>query len=208
MKTTIYVTRHGETQWNVEGKMQGWHDSPLTEQGIRQAVWLRDALQHIEFEAIYSSSSPRASKTAEILRHRRTGEVICHDALREVSLGDWEGQAQREIQQKDAVAYTAFWETPHLYHPENGGESYYDVQRRVLPFLNAIVTKQEGKTLLIVTHAVVLKIILSHFEERPLAHLWQPPFIHPTALCKIVVENQHPSIELYGDTSHYRERDQ
>lgn len=205
MKTTLYITRHGETQWNVEKKMQGWQDSPLTEPGVRQATWLRDALQSVQFETIYSSPSPRASKTAEILRDQRACEVIRHDDLREIFMGDWEGQAQQDIQQRDSTSYTAFWETPHLYAPENGGESFYDVQKRVLPFLDLIVAEQEGKTLLIVTHTVVLKIIMSHFEGRPLAHLWQPPYIHPTALCKVVIENQHASIELAGDTSHYQE---
>lgn len=66
-KTTIYITRHGQTQWNVEKRMQGRQDSPLTEQGMRQAMWLRDALKHVDFDAMYASPSPRARRTAEIL---------------------------------------------------------------------------------------------------------------------------------------------
>lgn len=185
--------------------MQGRHDSPLTERGIRQATWLRDALDHTNFTAIYTSSSARTRRTAEILRHQRSCEIICQDELREIHMGDWEGQTRWEIEQKYPAAYTAFWETPHLYRPESGGESYADVQERVLPLLNSVLTKHEGETVLLVTHAGPLKLILSHFEERPLARLWQPPIIHPTALCKVVVDHQRSFIELYGDTSHYRE---
>mgnify|MGYP001164786947 CR=1 FL=1 len=54
-KTTIYITRHGQTQWNIEERMQGHHDSPLTEHGMQQARWLRDALTPIDFAAIYAS---------------------------------------------------------------------------------------------------------------------------------------------------------
>jgi probable phosphoglycerate mutase len=61
--------------------MQGHQDSPLTELGIRQATWLRDALHDIEFDGIYASSSPRAKKTAEIIRDQRSCEVIGCDDL-------------------------------------------------------------------------------------------------------------------------------
>ena len=150
--------------------------------------------------------SSRTRATAEILRHQRGLEVICHDNLREISMGNWEGQRRQEIEQAYAAAYTAFWETPHLYSPENGGESYYDVQKRVLPLLDTLLARHEGETILLVTHAATLKIIMSHFAKIPLAQLWQPPFVHPTALCKVVIEDQRASIELYGDTSHYQER--
>jgi phosphoserine phosphatase len=58
---------------------------------------------------------------------------------------------------------------------------------------------------MIVTHTASLKAMLSHIESRPLAELWQPPFIHPTALCKVVVAEGLPTIELYGDISHFRD---
>lgn len=204
-RTTIYLTRHGETQWNVEKRMQGQQDSPLTDLGVRQATWLRDALAHIGFAAIYTSSSPRARRTAEILRHQRTLDLIERGDLREISLGPWEGRLDSEVQQNYATAFNAFWKTPHLYIPENGGESYVDLQKRVLPLITSLLEKHAGEIILIVTHTVVLKVIMSHFENRPLADLWKPPFIHPTSLCKIIVENQQPLIELHGDISHYQE---
>lgn len=204
-KTTVYITRHGQTQWNVEGRMQGRLDSPLTELGVRQATWLRDSLIDVNFAAIYASSSPRARRTAEILRHQRTSEVIEHDDLQEIFLGDWEGQLDAAIEQNYAAAHTAFWETPHLYAPNNGGESYFDVQKRVLPLLASLLEKHEGETILISTHTVIVKLMMCQFENRPLARLWRPPFIHPTSLCKIVVENGQTRIELHGDISHFQE---
>src|SRR5437660_4539262 len=93
-KTTIYIARHGQTQWNVEKRMQGRQDSPLTEQGIRQATWLRDTLKHVDFDAMYTSPSPRARRTAEILRHQRERELTLHGDLQEIHMGSWEGKTQ------------------------------------------------------------------------------------------------------------------
>jgi len=205
LKTTIYITRHGQTQWNVEERMQGFQDSPLTEQGIQQALWLRNALQHVHFDVLYTSPSQRAEKTAEILHEQRDCELICHDDLREIYMGDWEGRTRQEVQLQSPDAYVAFWETPHLYIKENGGESYYDLQKRAIGFVNSLLLRHEGETILIVTHAATLKTILNYFAGRALAQLWQPPFIHPTALCKVIAENQRFLIELHGDISHYQD---
>jgi probable phosphoglycerate mutase len=146
-----------------------------------------------------------ARRTAEILHHRRERELILHDDLQEIHMGSWEGKTQQELRQNHTKAHIAFWETPHRYQPENGGESFYDVQNRVIPLINELLMMHQGKTILIVTHTVTLKTIMSHFEKRSLAQLWHPPYIHPTSLCKVVIEDRQPSIELHGDTSHYQE---
>lgn len=202
--TTLYITRHGQTEWNVEGRAQGHHDSPLTELGIHQATWLSEALHHIDFAAIYSSSTLRARRTAEILRVERSLEVVAHDHLREIHMGSWEGQKHSELQERYPEECFAFWNAPHLFKSVSGGESYYDAQERVLSLLTEIIARHEGEAVLIVTHAGTLKLILSYFEQRPLADLWKPPVIEPTALCKVVITDHVPTIALYGDTSHYR----
>src|SRR6266700_1656919 len=203
-KTTLYITRHGQTEWNVARIMQGHHDSPLTELGVSQAIWLSEALSHINFAAIYSSSTLRARRTAEIIRRQRSIEVVAHDHLREVYMGDWEGRKSSELEERYLDEFSAFWNTPHLFKSTSGGESYYDLQERVLPLLKEIIARHEGEEILIVTHAGTLKLMLGYFGERPLADLWKPPIIEPTGLCKVVIEDNIPTIELYGDISHYR----
>lgn len=202
---TIYVTRHGETVWNVEHRLQGQRDSPLTPRGILQATWLRDALRDVPLDGIYTSSSPRARATAQILGEGRAVEIQASDDLREIDLGAWEGQLISEAQARHPAEYAAFWETPHLYRPVSGGESFAALQRRVVTAVEGILARHHGQTILLVTHAAALKALLSHFERRPLERLWQPPYIHPTALCKVVIANGLPTIELYGDISHYQE---
>ncbi|MBO0780297.1 MAG: histidine phosphatase family protein [Ktedonobacteraceae bacterium] len=206
-RTTIYLARHGQTQWNVERRAQGHLDSPLTEMGVRQATWLRDALIDIYFDVIYSSSSLRAYRTAEILRAHRTCELVPRDDLREIHLGSWEGKTSSEIRKTHSASHIAYRETPHLYQPENGGESFHDVQKRVTQVFNELVTQHEGGTLLVVSHASALKTLLCHLEHGSLEQLWETPFMHPTALSKVVVEDGQFSIELYGDISHYPEEE-
>lgn len=204
-KTIVYLTRHGQTEWNVVRKMQGYQNSPLTELGVLQATWLRDAMLDIDLAALYASSSQRAIKTAEIIRGQRPLEIMTSDAFREIDMGDWEGKTIDEIQQTDAQGLDVFWKRPTEYVPTNHGESFYDLQSRVIPALDKVVAHHPGQTIMIVSHGITLKLMLAYFEQRPLAELWDPPFIQPTALSKVVIEDDVTRIELNGDTAHYKE---
>jgi broad specificity phosphatase PhoE len=201
-KTNLYLTRHGQTTWNVEHRVQGHLDSPLTDLGLEQASRLSEALSDVPFDVIYSSPSPRALRTAEIIRGNRCSNIIPHDSLREMHMGDWEGLRFDEIESTYPVQYQAFWHNPSLYKPVGKGESFFDVQSRVIPFVEKILSVHRGKNILIVTHTVTLKIIMSHFEKRPLDRFWDPPFIHPTSLCHVTFDGQVLSILKYGDISH------
>lgn len=203
--TTLYLTRHGQTEWNVAKKLQGHKDSPLTEMGILHAQWLADSMSQISLDSIYSSSSVRAVKTTEILRGGRTISITPDDDLREINIGSWEGKDISTIESTFPDEHYAFWNTPHLYTPANNGESFYDLQKRVLPRIQRIVQTNAGKSILIVTHAATLKLIMTYFNGRPLSEVWTPPIVHSTALCKVIIEGDQFNTVLYGDTSHYRE---
>lgn len=205
MKTTLYLTRHGQTEWNIEQRLQGHRDSPLTELGLQHAAWLSESMSGISLDAIYASSSPRTLRTAQILRRDRMIDIVPEDALKEISMGSWEGRRNSDIEAHSPDDHFDFWNNPHQYEPTNGGESYHDLQRRVILKVQDIIASNEGKTILIVTHAATLKVIMAFFEGRELANLWLPPNVHSTALCKVVCEGDEKTVELYGDTSHYRE---
>lgn len=205
MQTTLYLTRHGQTEWNLNKKMQGHLDSPLTDYGMRQAEWLKERLENIQFDAIYSSSSPRAFSTAQILSGNRPLPISTLDSLKEINMGQWEGQQIDWIQQQFPVQYDLFFNEPHLYRPTGHGESYSELLERTIPALNHILAEHQGKQVLIVTHRITLKVIMSYFLGKPLHEIGSMPDIHPTALCKMIMNNDVPKVELYGDTSHYRE---
>lgn len=203
-KLRLYVTRHGETQWNVEKRFQGSADSPLTEKGMRQAALLGERLKEVRLDCIYTSSSPRALKTTELIRGQRSIEVLPMDALQEMRLGSWEGRLGDDIKAEEPERWNAFWHNPPAYRPDLG-ESYPQVQERVLNVLNRIVTEHTSQNILIVTHGVIFKVIMAYFENRPLERLWDPPYIRQTCLSVIEICPQCTEILLHADVAHLGE---
>ena len=201
--TTLYLTRHGQTEWNTQGRMQGHGDSPLTETGVMQAQWLAEALQDIPFDAIYSSSQGRAMRTAEAIGRGRDIEVIPADEIREMRLGVWEGKTKEDAEQTHGEQISNFWNAPDKYVPI-GGESFCEVRDRAVAFLTSLVEKHRGETILAVMHGCVLKLVMGYFEQRPLAKLWNPPTMLPTSLSKVQFTNGTHRIVMYADTSHYK----
>jgi probable phosphoglycerate mutase len=202
--TIIYLVRHGQTVWNVEKRMQGHQDSPLTKLGIMQANWAKEAFHDIKIDIIYSSPSNRAYRTAQIIRGSRDIPLIAKNNIREINLGDWEGAMIDDIQKEYPKEYNAFWQTPHMFQPKNG-ESYYDVQDRAIREIKGILKEHRGKTILIVTHTVTLKLIMAYFKNRTVLDLWDSPYIHPASISMVEIKGEKYIIHRHGDTSHYKE---
>jgi broad specificity phosphatase PhoE len=133
--TTLLLVRHGETDWNAEGRLQGHTDRPLNDYGRRQAGALADALAGDSIDAVYSSDLARARETAEILAVR-LGLLVSVDAgLREKNWGSWEGLTS---EQRQTVEYA--------------GESTHAHRERTLASLRAIAERHPGERVLVVTH--------------------------------------------------------
>ncbi|WP_195575531.1 histidine phosphatase family protein [Paenibacillus sp. 1001270B_150601_E10] len=204
-KTTLYLVRHGQTEWNVLHKMQGHQDSSLTALGIKQAQWLSDALKDMQIEVICSSTSLRARNTAEIIRRDRKVEIEECDEFREINLGVWEGKTQSEAKEDYPEAFDQFWNRPDNFLVE-GSETFNEVLTRAHSKLKQIMTSNQGKSILLVTHTVVVKVLMAYFEGRPMNEIWNPPYIHPACLCKVEIDPSGVNIILHGDTSHYQEK--
>lgn len=198
---TLYITRHGETVWNTQKRMQGWSDSDLTENGISNAVSLGDRMKEIKLDVIYTSPSKRTITTANLIKGEREIPIILDENLREINMGLWEGQTLSDIEQKYPIEYDAFWNTPHLYKTLNG-ESFAMLHKRVLNAINSIQDKHSSGNILIVTHSVVIKTLLAFFKNYPLEKLWDPPFIHDTSLTIIELTGNKSNIVVEGDLSH------
>lgn len=197
----IYLVRHGETEWNTQKRMQGWDNSDLTEKGIEAASALHHHFIDIEFDAVYSSTSGRAYRTAEIIVGERNIEIIKDDNLREIFLGDWQGKTAAEIEKISPQQHYNFFSAPHLYNRENS-ETLPQVQERALKTINKIVKDNKTGNVLIVTHGVTLKLIMAYFEKRHLKDLWEPPYILNTSVSLIQFDKDNANIKMYADTSH------
>lgn len=202
--TTLYLIRHGQTIWNVQKKMQGWNDSPLSELGIQQAEWLSERLENVSIDIIYSSPLGRALKTAEIVRGTKNIDIISRDNLREINGGMWEGKEQEYIEKEFKEQLNNYWNAPHLYVPY-GGENFEQVRDRAVKEIENIINENEGKNILVVTHGATLKCFMSYVRNISIKDLWEPPYIHQTSLTKIEVDNKKMKVIMYADTSHYRE---
>ncbi|HEY4431264.1 MAG TPA: histidine phosphatase family protein [Paenibacillus sp.] len=202
--TTIYLTRHGQTEWNVQHRMQGHMDSALTPLGVQQAEWLSRGLQATKLDVIYASSSPRALRTAEIIRGERDVPLKTSDAFKEIGMGVWEGRDSAELEARYWDQHRYFWEDPGQFKVE-GSETFAEVQTRALEKLQEILIDHQGETILIVSHTVVIKLLMAYFEGRELPKLWDLPYIYPTCLSRIDFKDGVPEILLHGDTSHYEE---
>ncbi|MCE5172365.1 histidine phosphatase family protein [Paenibacillus profundus] len=203
-ETILYLTRHGQTEWNVDKRMQGHKDSPLTSLGVLQAEWLQKRLKTIPFDAVYSSSSPRALRTAQIAAGGNHATIMPMDELKEINMGLWEGRRIEFIQEHHAQEYVDFFNKPHLYQPTGSGETYMQLMNRVIPAIDGILSKHQGEKVLIVTHRLTLKTIMGYYGNKELYELSSLPDIESTSLCRISVKKNVPSIEMYGDTSHYQ----
>ena len=134
--TTLLLVRHGETDWNAEGRLQGHTDRPLSDYGRRQARRLAEELEGEELEAIYSSDLARAHETAEIVGERLGLPIVLEPDLREKDWGTWEGLNAVE---RDRVEFV--------------GESTEAHQERMLQALRRIAERHPGDgRVLVVTH--------------------------------------------------------
>ncbi len=184
----LYITRHGETEWNVEGRMQGWMNSELTEKGIKNAEALGKQLESTEFKVIYSSTSERAVHTAELIRGSRRISIITDENLREINLGELEGKLKDEYTDSDRQQLDTFWNRPHQYKALSG-EDFYQVRVRIEAVLKKIISENKDSNIIIVTHGGIVKTMMAIFKGIPVEKLWEPPFIHGTSLSIVEVDN-------------------
>jgi len=147
--TTILLARHGETDWNREGRFQGHADPPLNATGREQAIELSKALAGRDLTAVYSSPLRRALETAHVVAAAHGLEPVPVDGLREVDVGSWSGLTRAEVEGRFPeqyarwLAYGQGWED---------GETYDEMGRRAVAALLEIAAAHEREQVLAVTH--------------------------------------------------------
>ncbi len=159
----LLLVRHGETNWNREGRFQGQIDIPLNENGQRQGEQVGEFLKPVKIDAAVTSSMSRPKETAElILKHHPGVKLQGREDLWEISHGTWEGKLESEIRATDGPLLDAWQAKPETVQmPE--GENLDDVFRRAIVGWNDIATQaQPGTTTLVVAHDAINKAILCH----------------------------------------------
>lgn len=167
----IYVLRHGEID-NVEPKrFMGQTDVPLTDRGIKQAFWWRRQWSKIRFDGIWCSDLDRSRRTAEIMSEQFACPLKVTPNLREINLGKWDGMPVEDIRSQFLEEWAARGRDMAKYRPP-GGESFADLQDRIVPVFEEIARDATGDVL-ITAHSGVNRVILCHVLDMPLVNLFR-----------------------------------
>ena len=163
----IYIARHGETTWNVEGRIQGRSDPGLSPRGQQQSVALLEQLKNRSLTTIYTSSLQRSILTAQPVANH-FGLPICKSSERdEIAFGIVEGRNLYRFDEMTKSEWEKFKDDRFNYRIP-GAENYTDVANRVRPFVERILEDHQGQEVLVIGHRVVNRLLIGMFLEFPL----------------------------------------
>lgn len=166
----VYLLRHGRIEGHGTKRFIGQTDVLLDDLGKRQAVTWNKALASIHFNAVYSSSLKRCSKTAQLVCPKQN--INIDNRLNEINMGNWDGKTFDEIKKKELEEFEKRGSQIYQFRPANG-ESFKDLSDRIFPFFNSLETAglnheithgQEDpcSNILVITHAGVIRTLICH----------------------------------------------
>ena len=200
MSTRFFLVRHGETLFNHEGRVQGWLDVPLSENGLRQAERIAHRLQHDTIHAIYSSDLSRARDTAETIGQALNLPVQLDERLREHMLGEIQGLNDEEIRVKFPER-TAQQAVSMLRVPVPGEEPMQQFAARVRLCFDELTAKHAEQNVVLVSHGGTIHLLLVLYLgmdiHRPFSfHLGN------TSLTKVSFDGRRFRVYALNDTHH------
>ncbi len=201
----LYLVRHGETVWNVEGRVQGHEDSRLTARGEAQARAAGRALSRIAFSHAYVSPSGRCRRTFELMGESLVLKppVTVTEEIREIGHGLWEGHTEPEVKVLTPESWALYRESPDEFPGAPGGESLHAVRRRAMALLRrAVSAASSGSRLLFVTHGVTTKVILTTVSAGSLKSLWAPPPVYAGSISRLAADDTVRSTGADGTEDH------
>lgn len=204
MKTTVFLIRHGETEWNVQGKFQGSRDIELSKNGILQAHQLKERFEN-KFDYIYCSPMRRAFETANILTCNMNKDPVIADNLREIDFGQWEGLTIKEIKETYSDEFKT-WLNDKDEAPICGGEGSIRLASiRATECIMNIVKKHTGGKIAIVAHGgIIIAGLIGIFQ-------WDMSMYHKIMLGNTAVSELsfnkllYPKLISLNDTNHLSE---
>ncbi len=169
--TQLCLVRHGQTNWNLEGRYQGQSDTPLNDHGRAQAKALAEQLKRFAFAAIYSSDLARARQTAEIIAGEISLPVKIEPRLREINQGKWEGMLVEDIKARYASLWSQRTVDPASVRPP-GGETVAEVAARVYAALDDIARLFPTERVLVVSHGLSIATAICRDKGIPLGQAY------------------------------------
>jgi probable phosphoglycerate mutase len=203
MTTILYLVRHGETAWNVEGRWQGHADVPLSTRGQQQARLVAEhlAAQNVTFDVIYSSDLSRAYQTAWEIGSAVRVAVQLLPSLREIDLGSWSGLTRSEVRARFPVEYALMEQGQDI--PRGEAETEAALFKRVTETIEAMIAQHSGETLCLVTHGGPIRALLKYAHQKnPAAAAAHHDHIGNTAITVLHCEADHWRVVAYNTMEH------
>jgi 2,3-bisphosphoglycerate-dependent phosphoglycerate mutase len=160
----VFVARHGETEWNREGRWQGQGGPGLNETGRVQARALAMRLSALHVDALYSSDLARARETAQIVATATGLEPVLDPGLREVDVGDWRGLTRDEVSRRDPDGYRRWLGGEAGW---NGGETYEEMHARVVAAVERLVAASAAGRIAVISHGGAVRALAAHAVGLP-----------------------------------------
>lgn len=186
--TTLLIIRHGQSVSNIQGVFTGNLDLALTEQGLQQAQITSDYIvENFKVDAVYSSDLCRARDTGKAVADRLGLEVQTDRRLREIYAGRWEGRSFNDL--TDNFSNYMVFRTDIGNCVTDGGETVAQLSARVLEAFYDIAKANEGKTVVIATHATPIRALQCHCEGKTLAQMKDVPWVTNASVSTILFKN-------------------
>ena len=199
-KTRLFLTRHGQTVTNTEGRFCGHSETTLTEKGESQARALGARLAKEKFEAIYTSDFSRALETAALIAGSRAITPKADPDLRELHYGEWELEKGNDVFRRWRSQYLLMRHEDPVWRPP-GGETVAEVRARTRSAFDRIVAAHEGKGVLVVSHGTALNCLVSTLLGMPESHVFRID-IGNCGLTEVEVRGGKPYVVRLNDTAH------
>ena len=185
----IYILRHGHSTGNEQNLITGHYDCDLSEMGKRQASLAADYIfKNLKIDVFYSTDLIRAKNTLLPAAKLCGKPIVIEPALRELSVGEWEGRSFEEIEGLYPREFRA-WVNKEDGAVPTGGESWEEMSRRVVHRFREILEESEGKSIIICTHGGVIKALQCHFANKPIRYMADIEWVSNASISEIWYEN-------------------
>ena len=184
METQIYLVRHGQIELKSEKVYIGQLDLPLSPEGLEQAEKLRELFKTIPLDCAYTSPLRRCVATMDILLGERQIPRFRVDAFKEIDMGEWDGKTFTEIKERYPGSYEQRGRELDVFAPP-AGESFVELQQRVLPVFAEVVKENDSQSIVILAHAGVIRVILANLFGLTIKEVfkWKIPYAASFKLC-------------------------
>jgi len=167
----IWMVRHGQTNWNEQGRCQGSTDLPLSSRGIQAVRTIAECVDVSQCDAVFCSPYKRTIETARLLMVNTSHAPFICEELREIDFGTWEGKPWKNIIENRRAEWNVWKNDPLLSNPYKG-ESLSNAEERIKRLYSMFLREYLGQTILLVSHGGILNIFLCFLFQLPLRVSW------------------------------------